>query len=67
MYNSFDFRFSQLPKYLLVFKIIKPESTSKITAQFETILECMPFFIIHLYIFEKQAWHKANIYFNSSF
>ena len=56
MYNSFDFRFSQLPKYLLVFKIIKPESTSKITAQFETILECMPFSLfIYIYLRNKHG------------
>ena len=44
-------------------RIVNLESTSKTTAQFETIPQCLLFFlIILLYIFEKQAWHEENIF-----
>ena len=45
MNSSFNFSFSHLIKYLLAFRILKLESTSKIMKQFEIIL----------FIFEKQA------------
>ena len=67
MNSSFNFSFSQLLKDLLIFKIMKHESTSKLTAQFEAISEYLLFslfFIILLYIFEKQAWNEANTFFN---
>ena len=54
--SSINFIVSHLLKYLLAFRIMKLESTSKITAQFETIPQCLLFFlIIFLYIFEKQV------------
>ena len=43
--SSFNFSFSHLIKYLLAFRIMKLESTSKIMKQFEIIL----------FIFEKKA------------
>ena len=56
MNSSFNFSFSHLLKYLLAFKIIILESTSKITIQFETIPQCLLFCLITLLnIFEKQA------------
>ena len=55
MNSSFSYSFLHLLKCLLVFRIIKLESTSKITTQIETIPQCLLFFlIILLYIFQKQ-------------
>ena len=59
--SSFNFNFSQLLNDLLSFRIMKLGSTSNITAKCETI--CF-FFIILLFIFEKQPWREANIFFN---
>ena len=60
MNSSFNFSFSHLVKYLLVFRIMKQNYT-KIwdnTSMFA-------FFLLNLlYIFEKQAWHEAYIFFN---
>ena len=44
MNRSFNFSFSHLLKNLLASRILKFGSTSKITAQFETILQCLFFF-----------------------
>ena len=55
MNSSLNFSFSHLLKYLLAFRIIILESTSKITAQFETIPQCLLFVITLLNIYEKQA------------
>ena len=57
MNSSFNFSFSHLIKYLLAFRIMKLESTSKIMKQFEIIL----------FIFDKQAWHESYIFFNCSY
>ena len=51
MNSSLDFSFSQLPKDLLVFRIMKLESTSKSMAQFETILQFLLFFSLLFYIY----------------
>ena len=60
MNSSFNFSFSHLVKYLLVFGL-----WSKITPKFDTIPRCLLFFLLNLlYIFEKQAWHEAYIFFN---
>ena len=48
--SSINFSVSHLPKYLLAFRIMKLESTSKITAQFETIPQCLLFFSLFFYI-----------------
>ena len=60
--SSFNFSFSQLLNDLLSFRIMKLGSTSNITAKCETI--CFFFFIILLFIFERQLWREANIFFN---
>ena len=68
MNSCFNFSFSHLLKYLFAFKIMKLGSTSKITTQFEAIPQCLLFvLIILLYIFEKQAWHEAYVYFLIAF
>ena len=41
--SSISFSISHLLKYLLTFRIMKLESNSKITAQFETIPQCLLF------------------------
>ena len=51
MNSSFSFSFSHLPKYLLAFRMMKFESTSKFTAQFETIPQCLLFFSLFFYIY----------------
>ena len=43
MNSSFNFSFSHLLKCLLAFRIMKLESTRKITAQFETITQYLSF------------------------
>ena len=48
--SSINFSVSHIPKYLLAFRIMKLESTSKITAQFETIPQCLLFFSLFFYI-----------------
>ena len=51
MSSSFNFTFSQLLKDLIVFRTRKLESTSKITSQIETILQCLYFFsLLFIYI-----------------
>ena len=50
MNSRINFRFSQLLQSLLVFKIMKLESTSKISAQFKTIPLCLLFFLIRFYL-----------------
>ena len=44
MNSRINFRFSHLLQSLLIFKIMKLESTSKISAQFKTIPLCLLFF-----------------------
>ena len=63
--SSINFSVSHLLKYLLALRIVKLQGTSKITAQFEAIPQCLLFFlVILLFIFKKQAQHEAYIFFN---
>ena len=50
--------FSHLLKNLIVFRIMKLESTGKITAKFELTPQCLPFSSLFFYIYlrEKQAF-----------
>ena len=48
-------------KDVLVFTNTKPESISKLRS---ILRQNLILFIIILYIFEKQAWHEANIFFS---
>ena len=49
--SSISFSVSHLLKYLLAFRIMKLESTSKIIAQLETIPQCLLFFSLSFYIY----------------
>ena len=65
--SSFNFSFSQLPKDLLVLKIMKLESTSKSTAQFETIPQCLLFFSLFFYIYSGNKRDMRLTYFFTAF
>ena len=55
MNSKFNILFSHLPKLLIAFRIMKLESTIKITAQFKVYPQCLScFVIILLHIFEKR-------------
>ena len=51
MNSSFNFSFSQLLKDILAFRIMKPESISKITTQLETTPQCLLFFSLFFSIY----------------
>ena len=51
MNRSFNFGFSHLLKDLLAFRIMKLESTSKITTKFETIPQCLLFLIAFMSLY----------------
>ena len=53
MNSSFNFSFSHVLKYLLAFRIMKFESTSKITEQFETTPQCLRFFSLFFYTYSR--------------
>ena len=67
MNSSFDFSFSHLVKYLLALRILKLESTSKITAQFETIPQCLLFFSLFFYIYLRNKCDMRLTYFLIAF
>ena len=56
--SCFNFSFSYLLNYLLSFRIMKLESTTKITAQFETILQCLLF----LSLLFPQSWNQIQFF-----
>ena len=61
--NADSFSFSHLLKNLIAARIMKLGSTSKITAQFETITQC--FFFSHysfIYIWETSATWGLHIF-----
>ena len=51
--RNFNFNFLHLIEYLLAFRIMKLEITSKITAQFETIPQDLLFFSLFFSIYMK--------------
>ena len=67
MNSSFNFSFSHLLRDLLVFKIIKLESTSKTTVQIQTIFQCLFFFSLFFYIYLKKKSDMRLTYFIIAF
>ena len=65
--SNFNFSFSRLLKYLLAFRIINLESTSKITAQFETIPQCLLFFLLFFYLYLRNKRNMRLKYFLIAF
>ena len=61
-YMNNSFNVSHL-KYLLAFRIMKLESTSKIMAQFETIPQCLLFFSLLFYIYLRNKHVMRLTYF----
>ena len=58
-----NFSFSQLPKDLLVFRIMKLESTSNVWTHFETILQILLFFVLFFYIYLRNKHDMRLSYF----
>ena len=65
--NSVNFSVLHLLKYLLAFRIMKLESISKITAQFETILQCLLFSSLFFYIYFRNQRDMRLTYFLIAF
>ena len=61
--SSISFSVSHLLKYLLAFRIMKLESTSKIIAQLETIPQCLLFFSLPFYIYLRNKRDMGLTYF----
>ena len=64
MNSSINFSVSHLLKYVLAFRIMKLEYTSKITAQFETIPLCLLFFSLFFCIYLKNKRDMRLTYFS---
>ena len=67
MNRSFNFSFSHLLKNLLAFRILKLWSTSKSTARFETIPQCLLFFTLFFYVYLRNKRDTRLAYFLISF
>ena len=62
MNSKFNIRFSHLLKYLIAFRIMKLESTTKITAQFKAIPQCLFFFSLLFSIYLRNVTSRLHIF-----
>ena len=67
MNSSFNFSFSHLLKNLLASRLIKLGSTIKITAQFETLLQCLLSFSLFFFIYLRNKRDMRLPYFLIAF